>query len=142
MPQLPPTARAAARSAAAAAAAAATRATVARGPSRAAFSSSSPRLPADIVEQKLKVKRIIYTIGFAAVIITGTIYGAGLKTQQEWKASKQKLQEATVDEKVAMLEAQKVDLLRQKEEIEGKLAELRARMRSGAGDGEGRQARG
>ncbi|KAL2168068.1 hypothetical protein VTG60DRAFT_496 [Thermothelomyces hinnuleus] len=139
MPQLPPTARAAARSAAATAVA--TRPTVARGPSRAAFSSSSPRLPADIVEQKLKVKRIIYTIGFAAVIITGTIYGAGLKTQQEWKASKQKLQEATVDEKVAMLEAQKLDLLRQKEEIEGKLAELRARMRSGAGDGEGNQAR-
>ncbi|KAL2161131.1 hypothetical protein VTH06DRAFT_8350 [Thermothelomyces fergusii] len=138
LPQLPPTARSATRSAAAAI----TRATVGRAPSRAAFSSTSPRLPADIAEQKLKVKRIIYTVGFAAVTITGTIYGAGLKTQQEWKASKRKLQEATVDEKVAMLEAQKLDLLRQKEEIERKLADLRARMALRAGGGEGSQARG
>lgn len=41
-----------------------------------------------------------------------------------------------------MLEAQKLDLVRQKEEIEGKLAELRARMGSGSGGGEDNQARG
>ena len=31
-------------------------------------------------------KRIIWTVAFAAVTIVGAIYGAGLKTQQEYKA--------------------------------------------------------
>ncbi|KAK4248719.1 hypothetical protein C7999DRAFT_40113 [Corynascus novoguineensis] len=132
MPPTPPAVRAAAKSAAASNVAI-TRATARSPLSRAAStSSSSPLTPGQIAQQKQKTKRIIYTLGFAAVIITGTIYGAGLKTQQEWKATKQKLQEATVDDKVAMLEVQKHDLLRQKGEIEAKLGELRARMRANA----------
>lgn len=50
--------------------------------------------------------------------------------------TKQKLQEATVDDKVAMLEVQKHDLLRQKGEIEAKLGDLRARMRANAAKAE------
>ncbi|EAQ90006.1 predicted protein [Chaetomium globosum CBS 148.51] len=73
-------------------------------------------------EATQKIRRIILTVSFAAVIFTGTIYGAGLKTQQEWKAEKKKVQEASVDEKVAMLERQKLDMLRQKTEIESKVA--------------------
>jgi hypothetical protein len=56
------------------------------------------------------------------------------------RQEKQKVQEATVDDKVAMLERQKQDLMRQKREIDAKLGELRARMRAGAegqGAGEG-----
>jgi hypothetical protein len=51
-----------------------------------------------------------------------------------------------VDDKVAMLERQKLDMLRQKAEIEEKLAELRARMKekaeaeAGAGAGGGQVA--
>lgn len=62
------------------------------------------------------------------------MYGAGLKTQQEWKAEKKKVQEASVDDKVAMLEQQKRDVMRQKTEIERKLGELRARMKEKAED--------
>jgi hypothetical protein len=108
------------------------------------------------------------------VTFTGTIYGAGLKTQQEWKAvskhpfssppftqrthgpsssldmyihfdgivclhgvqEKQKVQEASADEKIALLSQHRADLMRQKWEIEGKLAELRARMKGNAEAGE------
>jgi len=42
-----------------------------------------------------------------------------------------------VDEKVAMLERQKLDMLRQKTEIERKLGELRARMKENAEDAAG-----
>jgi len=33
-----------------------------------------------------KWKAVVVSGGFAAVIFTGSIYGAGLKTKQEWKA--------------------------------------------------------
>lgn len=42
------------------------------------------------------------------------------------------MQEASVDEKVTMLERQKLDMLRQKTEIESKLRELRARIKQNA----------
>ncbi|KAK4117646.1 hypothetical protein N656DRAFT_841276 [Canariomyces notabilis] len=96
-----------------------------------------------------KWKRILWTVCFAAVTITGTIYGAGLKTQQQWKAEKQRIQEASIDEKVSILEQRKADLLRQKGEIEAKLAMLRARMEAtaaaaaaagGGGDDDGHSA--
>lgn len=71
-------------------------------------------------------------VGFVAVIVSGTIYGAGLKTEQEWKATKQKIAEATVDERLAMLAQRRADLTRQQREVEDKLANLRARMRASA----------
>ncbi|KAK4153716.1 hypothetical protein C8A00DRAFT_43412 [Chaetomidium leptoderma] len=132
MPQPPPAARAAAKTAAAAAAATATatRATAAR---RAGGPRPRPTLPAaEIAATKQKSRRIIWTVAFAAVTFTGTIYGAGLKTQQEWSAEKQKVEEATVDEKVALLEQHKLGLMRQKNEIEGKLEDLRERMKAAA----------
>ena len=42
-----------------------------------------------------------------------------------------------MDEKVAMLERQKLDMLRQKTEIESKLGQLRARMKENAEDAAG-----
>ncbi|KAK3298158.1 uncharacterized protein B0H64DRAFT_384274 [Chaetomium fimeti] len=113
-------------------------------PASSSTSSSSSTTTAAKTKDEAtqKTRRIILTLAFAAVTFTGTIYGAGLKTQQEWKAEKKKVQEATVDDKVAMLERQKLDMLRQKTEIEGKLAEIRARMRerdveAGGGGGGG-----
>ncbi|KAK4200156.1 hypothetical protein QBC40DRAFT_265333 [Triangularia verruculosa] len=73
-------------------------------------------------------KRLIWTGAFAATTFTGAIYGAGLKTQQEWKQEKQKIQELTTDEKVAMLENSKGELWKQKVSLEQKLREVRARM--------------
>ena len=73
----PPAARAAAKTAASAATRAAARG---RGANRA----SPPPLPPSAAAQKFKVKRMIWAGAFAAVIFMGTIYGAGLKMQQEF----------------------------------------------------------
>ncbi|KAL2269390.1 hypothetical protein VTJ83DRAFT_1574 [Remersonia thermophila] len=89
---------------------------------------AAPPLSQDeIAATKLKYRRIIWTVAFAAVIITGTIYGAGLKTQREWKTEKKKVEQLSADQRIAMLEQHRADLVRQKREIEAKLAEVRAR---------------
>ncbi|KAG7291524.1 hypothetical protein NEMBOFW57_001543 [Staphylotrichum longicolle] len=136
MPPLPPqAARAAAKAAAG-------------GATRLAARRAGPRIPppppplspaeaAAAAAQKKKVKRMIMTGAVAAVVIVGTIYGAGLKTRQEWKAEKKKVQEATVDERVAILELHREDLVRQKGEVEAKLAEIRARIKASAEAEEG-----
>ncbi|KAL2136808.1 hypothetical protein VTI74DRAFT_1022 [Chaetomium olivicolor] len=125
--QPPPSARAAAKSAAAAARVAAPKTAL-----RASRPSPSSGAPTGDDGGRPKWKLMFYTGLFAAVIFTGTIYGAGLKTRQEWKAEKQKIQEASVDEKVAILEQRRADLVRHKDEIEGKLVELRARIKARA----------
>lgn len=50
---------------------------------------------------------------------------------------KKKVQEATVDERVAILELHREDLVRQKGEVEAKLAEIRARIKASAEAEEG-----
>jgi hypothetical protein len=50
------------------------------------------------------------------------------------------VQEASADEKIALLNQHRADLMRQKWEIEGKLAELRARMKGNAEAGDGSSA--
>ncbi len=78
MPPTPSAALAAAKSAASAATRAA-----ARG-ARRASPPPPPPLPPSAAAQKFKVKRMIWAGAFAAVIFMGTIYGAGLKMQQEF----------------------------------------------------------
>lgn len=50
-----------------------------RGPAGAAAAAASA------AKSATTVKRYIWTGAFAAVTIMGTLYGAGLKTQQEYK---------------------------------------------------------
>lgn len=96
--------------------------------------------------------------------MTGTIYGAGLKTQKEWeevcsvlfcsiiyfhqrllpthtppddqklttssqKQEKQKVREATAEDKIEILANRRAQLFKTKIEIEQKLADVRERMR-------------
>ncbi|KAL1876418.1 hypothetical protein VTK73DRAFT_9357 [Phialemonium thermophilum] len=81
-------------------------------------------------------KGMVYATAFAAVTFVGTIYGAGLKTRQEYKTEKKKALEATVDEKVAMLEQRRRTLLAQKTDIEAKMEKLHTRMKLAGKDGE------
>ncbi|EAA36315.2 hypothetical protein GE21DRAFT_530 [Neurospora crassa] len=76
-----------------------------------------------------KWKAAVWTVAFTAVTVTGTIYGAGLKTQKEWNQEKQKIQEATADDKIEMLVNRRAQLFKTKIEIEQKLADVRERMR-------------
>ncbi|KAK1781313.1 hypothetical protein QBC45DRAFT_449325 [Copromyces sp. CBS 386.78] len=76
-----------------------------------------------------KWKAAVWTLAFTAITVTGTIYGAGLKTQKEWEEEKQKVQEATAEDKIEMLVNRRAQLFKTKIEIEQKLADVRERMR-------------
>ena len=78
--------------------------------------------------QRAKVKRFIWAGSFAAITIVGTIYGAGLKSQQEYKSEVKKYVHAGVEEQIAILERRKQALVSQKAPLEEKLAALRNRM--------------
>ncbi|KAI1131050.1 hypothetical protein F5Y10DRAFT_262613 [Nemania abortiva] len=73
-------------------------------------------------------KRLVWTGAFAAVTIVGSIYGAGLKTQQEYRAEKRQILETPIEERIQTLEARRAQLMSQKRPLEQKLDELRLRV--------------
>ncbi|KAI0403586.1 hypothetical protein F4802DRAFT_598980 [Xylaria palmicola] len=81
-------------------------------------------------------KRVIWTGAFAAVTIVGAIYGAGLKTQQEYQAEKKQVLESPVEERIRALEARRAQLLTQKRPLENKLEQLRLRVQKQEGSAE------
>ncbi|KAK6839527.1 hypothetical protein PG990_011148 [Apiospora arundinis] len=76
------------------------------------------------------VKRLIWTGAFAAVTIVGAIYGAGLKTKQEFQAEKQQIIESTPEDRIKDLEHRRGVLMSQKIPLERKLDDLRSRMQA------------
>ncbi|KAK8023959.1 hypothetical protein PG993_012025 [Apiospora rasikravindrae] len=80
------------------------------------------------------VKRVIWTGAFAAVAIVGSIYGAGLKTKQEFQAEKQQIIESTPEDRIKDLEHRRGVLMSQKIPLERKLADLRSRMQAKAAE--------
>ncbi|KAK5656521.1 hypothetical protein OQA88_4498 [Cercophora sp. LCS_1] len=75
-------------------------------------------------------KRFTVTGLFAGTIITGAVWGAMLKMQQEVKAEQQKRLEATTDEKVAILESRKERLAGMRDELQGKIDALHAKIKA------------
>ncbi|OTA95423.1 hypothetical protein M434DRAFT_64359, partial [Hypoxylon sp. CO27-5] len=75
-------------------------------------------------------KRIIWTGAFAAVTIVGAIYGAGLKTQQEYKEEKKRIIEASPEDRIRALEDRRAVLVRERAPLERKLGEVRARIKA------------
>ncbi|KAI0862905.1 hypothetical protein F4860DRAFT_512504 [Xylaria cubensis] len=73
-------------------------------------------------------KRMIWTGAFAAVTIVGTIYGAGLKTRQEYHTEKKQVLEAPIEERIRTLETRRAQLVTQRRPLEKKLEELRLRV--------------
>ncbi|KAI4644977.1 hypothetical protein J4E93_005776 [Alternaria ventricosa] len=68
------------------------------------------------------VRRWIMTAAVASITITGTIYGAGLKGQQEVKQKTRYMIEATPEERIAQLETTRAELMLKKNEMERKMA--------------------
>ncbi|KAK9417467.1 hypothetical protein SUNI508_08827 [Seiridium unicorne] len=86
--------------------------------------------PAAPVKSAPNVKRIIWTTAFAAVTIVGAIYGAGLKTQHEFKAEKQQIIESTPEDRIRDLETRRTILMNSRIPLERKLQNLHARMKA------------
>ncbi|KAL2003545.1 hypothetical protein VTN02DRAFT_3435 [Thermoascus thermophilus] len=74
------------------------------------------------------VRRVILTAAVTTTTIAGTLYGAGLKTEQEVKQTSQKRQEATIDDRIASLQAMRNNLLSQKNTVEKQIRDLNARI--------------
>ncbi|KAF2458382.1 hypothetical protein BDY21DRAFT_342357 [Lineolata rhizophorae] len=87
-----------------------------------------PRTPASATQQKLR--RIVLTVGVAAISITGAYYGAGLKVQQDHKKERKRILELSYEERIAQMETSREKLVRRKDELEKKVAEVRARIQS------------
>ncbi|KAI1493221.1 hypothetical protein F5X96DRAFT_622875 [Biscogniauxia mediterranea] len=73
---------------------------------------------------------MIWTGAFAAVGVVGAVYGAGLKTQQEYQAQKKHIVELSVEDRIRDLEARRAELVAQRWPLERKVDELRARIRA------------
>ncbi|KAF2622674.1 hypothetical protein BU25DRAFT_300362, partial [Macroventuria anomochaeta] len=68
------------------------------------------------------IRRWIMTGAVAAITVTGTIYGAGLKTDREVKQERKRYQQATPEEIISQLEIARDDLMMKKKEMERKIA--------------------
>jgi hypothetical protein len=66
----------------------------------------------------------------AAVTITGTIYGATLKSEQDVKKEKKRVLQATPEERIEQLEVARRDLVVKKTEMERKIATFHERRRA------------
>ncbi|KAK3364427.1 hypothetical protein B0T25DRAFT_64176 [Lasiosphaeria hispida] len=75
-------------------------------------------------------QRYMVTAGFAGCIIIGTLAGAVMKMDQEVKAEKQKMREATTEERTAFLEERREYLVGQKAELDKKIGGLHERMKA------------
>ncbi|KAI2467886.1 hypothetical protein F4781DRAFT_432990 [Annulohypoxylon bovei var. microspora] len=89
----------------------------------------TPPATSQILRPPRRVKLMVFTGAFAAVAIVGAIYGAGLKTQREFKKEKQKIVEASAEDRIRDLEGRRGTLVSQRIPLERKLNDLRARMR-------------
>ncbi|KAI1187838.1 hypothetical protein F5B17DRAFT_398236 [Nemania serpens] len=87
-------------------------------------------------------KRLIWTGAFAAVAIVGSIYGVGLKTQEEFKAERKQILETPVEERILSLEAHRAQLVNLRRPLELKREELLLRLQKQQQEEEQKQSEG
>ncbi|KAI0162223.1 hypothetical protein GGR57DRAFT_453442 [Xylariaceae sp. FL1272] len=87
----------------------------------------SAKVPA-ISISGLTLKRVIWTGAFAAVTVVGAIYGAGLKSQQEFKAEKRQIIQESPEQRIRALEHRRAQLLMARLPLERKLEKVRRRV--------------
>ncbi|KAJ5412712.1 hypothetical protein N7465_005017 [Penicillium sp. CMV-2018d] len=74
------------------------------------------------------IKRLILTTAVVSITITGTLYGAGLKTNQEIAETAKQRQESTFDEQTKALQGMRSNLVARRGIIENQIRDLDARM--------------
>jgi len=70
---------------------------------------------------------MVFAVSITVVTISATLFGAGLKQDQQVKANKRKVREATPAEKIAVLEEHRGGLVAKRNGIERKIEEIRKR---------------
>ncbi|KAJ5787825.1 hypothetical protein N7457_002815 [Penicillium paradoxum] len=74
------------------------------------------------------VKRLVLTAAVVSITITGTLYGAGLKTNQEIAETTKQRQESTFDEQLKALHGMRSNLNARRGILEDQIRDLEARM--------------
>ncbi|EKV10026.1 hypothetical protein Pdw03_8250 [Penicillium digitatum] len=74
------------------------------------------------------IKRLILTTAVVSITITGTLYGAGLKTNQEIAEIAKQRQESTFDEQIKALQGMRSNLIARKGILENQIRDLDTRM--------------
>ncbi|KAI1263357.1 hypothetical protein F5Y18DRAFT_429043 [Xylariaceae sp. FL1019] len=95
---------------------------------RLSLPQGSAKIPSSINISGLTLKRLIWTGAFAAVTMVGAIYGAGLKSQQEYKAEKRHIIEESPEERIRALEHRRAQLRMARLPLERKLEKVRRRV--------------
>ncbi|KAG6316057.1 hypothetical protein E4U22_007388 [Claviceps purpurea] len=75
-----------------------------------------------------KIKRAVFSVSIAAVILVGVITGAQLKTDKQKNEAVTKIKTTPLADQIAYLEEQKRALLQQRSELENKLQHYKDRM--------------
>ncbi|KAJ5772381.1 hypothetical protein N7520_002910 [Penicillium odoratum] len=74
------------------------------------------------------VRRAVLAAAVTSVTIAGTLYGAGLKTNEEIAENTKKRQEATFDEQMAALQGMRANLTARRGMIETQIRDLDTRI--------------
>ncbi|KAI9369412.1 hypothetical protein BJX61DRAFT_545596 [Aspergillus egyptiacus] len=82
----------------------------------------------NVLNSPQKVKRLILTGAVTAITIAGTLYGAGLKTEQEASQKIQKSREVSLDERIAHLRDMRQNLVAKKDLVEKQIRDLDAKV--------------
>ncbi|KKK15049.1 hypothetical protein P175DRAFT_0336623 [Aspergillus ochraceoroseus IBT 24754] len=78
--------------------------------------------------QPLNAKRLVLTGAVTMITIAGTLYGAGIKTENEVSEQVQKSREITIDEHIASLRNHRQGLAMKKHLVEKQIHDLDARI--------------
>ncbi|KAJ5557163.1 uncharacterized protein N7503_000374 [Penicillium pulvis] len=74
------------------------------------------------------IRRAVLAAAVTSVTIAGTLYGAGLKTNEEIVENTKKRQEATFDEQMAVLQGMRSNLTARRGMIETQIRDLDTRI--------------
>ncbi|KAJ5484800.1 hypothetical protein N7539_004788 [Penicillium diatomitis] len=74
------------------------------------------------------VRRLVLTVAVTSITIASSLYGAGLKTNEEIAETTRKRQEATFEEQLAALQNMRSSLTSRKGLLEKQIRELDAKM--------------
>ncbi|KAH8648362.1 hypothetical protein BX600DRAFT_517759 [Xylariales sp. PMI_506] len=99
-------------------------------PTRVGAPSSTDAAVTATTKARVKARGLVWTGAFAAITIVATMFGAGLRTQQEYKAEKQQILEYTAEERIKDLETRRAALVSQKIPLELKIKNLHEKIKA------------
>ncbi|KAF2268176.1 hypothetical protein CC78DRAFT_15726 [Lojkania enalia] len=73
------------------------------------------------------VRRWVMTAAITSITVSGAIYGAVLRSKQQFNQERKRLREASPEDMIAQLEAVRADLVMKKNELERKIADFQAK---------------